>query len=135
MALTPQESFRLGFLLRCAEEGLDIHQVEDRVKLAGHLKRAIVSPGGAVKDTISAAKLFLGLPLQLGALGLGTAALGGAGAGYGLAKFQNQAVDPEEAKRQELVAAYRLHADKARRRAAKRSYRNQAPQEPKLFTG
>ena len=32
--MTPQQNFRLGFLLRCAEEGCDVEEIKDRVKLA-----------------------------------------------------------------------------------------------------
>ena len=35
MMLTPQQAFRYGFLLRCAEEGLADDEVDARLKSAG----------------------------------------------------------------------------------------------------
>jgi hypothetical protein len=58
--------------------------------------------------------------------------LGGAGIGWGAAKLQNDDVDPEEAKRHELIAAYKLQADKLRQQAATRSYRKPQISGPRL---
>ncbi len=131
--LTPQESFRLGFLLRCAEEGCTPAEIKERVKLAvapallgGGLStlRSLLSP------TWNSLKTMGTFPLHATALGIaGAAAAGGAG-GYGLAKLQNSDVDPDEAKRQELISAFKLQADLARRRAQQRSYRRDAPASP-----
>lgn len=130
--LTPQENFRLGFLMRCAEEGCDAEEIAGRVKVAKALTKF-----ASIKDTLSSAwgvgKAIATLPIHVTALGLGASALAGGGVGYGLAKAQNTDVDPEEAKRQELISAYQLQAELARRRAQQRSYRRGAPAEPKLF--
>lgn len=123
--LTPKENFRLGFLLRCAEEGLDADGIKERVKIA--------IAGGFLQSAGNLAKLVGTLPLHATGYGMAGGAILGGAAGYGLAKMQNSDVDPEEAKRQELIAAYKLQADLARRRAAQRSYRRMAPAEPKLF--
>lgn len=134
--LTPQESFRLGFLLRCAEEGCTPAEIEQRVKLAfivrGLEKHAVANP---VDTGIGLAKTWASLPLHIAGLGIAGSGLLGAGIGYGAAKLQDEDVDPEEAKRQELIAAYKMQADRARRRAQQRGYRRPAPAEPRLFTG
>lgn len=128
--MTPQENFRLGFLLRCAEEGCTPEEIQERVKTASAtLRRNSVkqAAGSTADSTWSLAKTLASLPLHASALGIaGSAALGGIG-GYGLAKLQNSDVDPEEAKQQELVAAYKLQAEMARRRASQRQYRRPVP--------
>lgn len=147
--MTPKESFRLGFLLRCAEEGCDVDEIRGRVKLAAAQKQAnlpavVKSLAGAgdylwdkgrafVNPAMRLVSGFEMLPIHATALGLAGSAVVGAGGGYGLAKFQEGNVDADEVKRQELIAAYRMQADAARRRAARRSYREPAPRAPRLF--
>jgi hypothetical protein len=118
--MTPREGFKYGFLLRCAEEGLTADEAEERA--ARGLEKRALDPWGMIKD-IGKAGLNLG---QWGAgkalgwgipIGLGAAALGGGGLGYGLAKLQEGDVDPEEIQRQELITAYQTQADLARRKA------------------
>ncbi len=106
--MTEREAFKFGFLLRCADEGLSPPQLQARIKLAeGWLS-------GATN-------------LGLGAAGLGLAASAGlgAGAGYLTARATEPDVDPEEAKMQELIAAYKQQADQARRTASRIGYRMQ----------
>lgn len=75
-------------------------------------------------------------------LGAATLALGagvGAGAGYLGAKATDQPIDPDEVKQQELVAAMRQHADRARRTAARIGYRmsqerQTKPRSPRLLS-
>ncbi len=118
--MTDREAFKFGFLLRCADEGLSPEQTRERVKLAYGL--------GA------AAGLAIKAPLAIAALGIPAAALAGAGAGYVGAKLTDPPVDPDEAKKQELIAAYRQQADRARRTAARVGYRleHQRPSVPRL---
>lgn len=139
--LTPKESFRLGFLLRCAEEGCSPAEIQDRVKLAHVVRGLVLQEKQAVAPTSTLGALWnlgstVGMaPLHAAAIGIGGAGLLGAGVGYGAAKLQDEEVDPEEAKRQELIAAYKMQADRARRRAKQRGYRKPAPAAPQLFTG
>jgi len=133
MALTPQEQFRFGFLLRCAEEGCSMDEIRNRTKYAQAMLSLTKTAnwGSALTNTAKA----LGMaPFQLAALGIAGSGLAGAGAGYGLAKARQQNVDPEEAKRQELIAAYKLQADRLRQRMQQRSYRPMAPAAPKLIS-
>lgn len=127
MALSPKEQFRMGFLLRCAEEGIGATEIKGRVKMAVGPIRDIA---GAALNTL---KLWATLPLHVGVLGLGGSALLGGAGGYGLAKATEEEVDPAEAKRQELIATYQQQADKVRRSMARQRYRGQTPAAPKLF--
>ena len=142
--LTPQDNFRLGFLLRCAEEGCSPAEIESRVKLAFVVrdleKKAFVGDVLRAGERLLKATGRLGaayamLPFRTAAIGIGGAGLLGTGLGYGAAKLQQKDIDPEEAKRQELIAAYKMQADRARRRAKQRGYRPSTPKAPQLFTG
>lgn len=114
-----------------------MHEVAERVKLASDRTKlaagvfdqamALVSP---LWDT---AKMVGKFPLQLSALGVAGSALTGMAGGYGLAKMQNEQLDPEEAKQQELISIYRLQADLARRKAQQHSYRPAVPAIPRLM--
>jgi hypothetical protein len=133
MIMTPQESFRFGFLTRCAEEQLSMDDIKERVKFA-HVKIALPNPRDVFNGLKGLASSALLTPLvYTSALGGGAALLGGAGAGYGLAKMQETDTDPEEAKRQELIAVYKRYADNARMKAQNRSYRQAKPTNPSLF--
>lgn len=131
--MTPQENFRLGFLMRCAEEGCTSEEVQERVKIASdHLNGTMVKSaiGNVAGSLWSAAKTIGYMPVHASALGIAAAAgLGGVG-GYGLAKLQSSDIDPEEAKQQELIAAYKLQAEMVRRRASQRQYRRPVPASP-----
>jgi len=137
MSLTKQQAFRLGFLLRCAEEGCDAAEVNQRVdiamtKIAARQKQAL-NPVKETVDTVtsvanpltSLAKMLFMAPIHLSALGIAGSGLAGAGVGYGLARMQNNNVDPAEVKRQELTNAYRVQADALLRRTSRRM--NQQP--------
>lgn len=136
--LTSQACFRLGFLLRCAEEGCDMDEVQGRVKFAAD--KLAFDPVDSAVDLIKSvappawgvAKTMVTAPIHAALLGIGGAGVVGAGAGYGLAKLQNNDVDADEAKQQELITAYRLQADLARRRAQQRSYRRGVPAFPRF---
>ncbi len=132
--LTRNECFRMGFLLRCAEEGCTPEEVAARVAF-GQEKSAeslIKTAWDPIGKALAAAKTIATFPLHTAAYGiLGSAGLGVAG-GYGLAKMQNGTLDPEEAKRQELISAYQFQAELARRRASQFAYRKAAPQSPRF---
>ena len=129
--MTPQENFRLGFLMRCAEEGCTPEEVQERVKLASAcLNGTMVKEAGGDNPLWAAVKTISYMPVHASALGIAGAAGLGAIGGYGLAKLQSSDVDPEEAKQQELIAAFKLQAEMARRRAAQRQYRRPIPASP-----
>ena len=133
MSMSRQERFKFGFLLRCADDGCTPDEIRARVKVATFSLGDILGLKELLSGGASAAKTIAMLPVHAAAAGIGTAALGGAGVGWGAAKLQNDDVDPEEAKRHELIAAYKLQADKLRQQAATRSYRKPQISGPRLY--
>ena len=67
------------------------------------------------------------LAKNLGITGLAGSAVLGAGGGYLAAKMTETDASPEEAKTQELIAAYQQMADRARRSMQMRRYRQPTP--------
>ena len=133
--MTPQQRFRFGFLSRCAEERLTMDEVRARVKFAhDRLQEKTALDGSSLANALKGALNFTAAPwIYSTGIGGAGALLGGAGLGYGAAKLQEQSVDPEDAKRQELVAVYKRYADQARMKAQNRSYRQPKPSNPQLF--
>lgn len=125
MAMTPQEAFKFGFLLRCAEEGLSPDEIADRVQF-GLAKQAEL---GKIVGGIASGVTNLGL------LGLAGSAGIGAGGGYMAAKLTEPDADPAEAKQQEMITAYRLYAEEmARNTKRRRMYRDaHVPTGPRLM--
>lgn len=117
MAWTPTSAFKLGFLVRCAEEGLAGAQVRTKIA-ACREKQALLGLG--IKDVTNAAAT---IAKTLGTFGIAGSMAGGAGAGYLAAKMTGDDIAPEELQQQELLAAYKYHAERARREAAARQMR------------
>lgn len=127
-SMTPKEQFRAGFLLRCAEEGCSMADVQARVKTAvaavlpGLLTGAGVAGGQAAIGGLGKAKDLLVdyLKSPIAMLGAGTVASAGLGGvvGHGLGKLHSEDVDPNELKQQELLQAYRTQAARIRQLAA-----------------
>ena len=136
MGLTAQQAFRMGFLLRCAEEGLSPDEIRQRTKAAMEKKASGFGVGDAksiAKDLMSLGVTWYKVPLLISALSVGGSALAGGAAGYGLGKMQEEHVDADAAKRQELIAAYETQAEIARQRAKNRTYRRPPPAGPRLM--
>lgn len=108
-------AWRFGFLLRCAEAGLDEVGAEH---LASLTKRAIPGLSDAKDLVTSAVSGILGAVKTVGLLGGGLALAGGAGAGVMLAKAQEGSVNEEDVRRQELIATYNAYGDRVRHRRA-----------------
>jgi hypothetical protein len=110
MALSVQEAFRYGFLLRCTEEGLSFPEMEKRAAIG---IEKLASPLGLVKDIGSTG---LQLLRNAGLLGIG----GAIGVGGGLGLLAANATSPEttvdDYKKQELIEAYKLQASLAKQR-------------------
>lgn len=109
-----------------------MEEVERRVKLGSVLiQHGLIKAATGVGDALTAAlQVALGFPVNMSALGIAGSGLVGAMGGYGLAKLQNTDVDPEDAKRQELLAALRRQAMLARSGTPKA----QSPAAPPLRT-
>jgi hypothetical protein len=130
MDVTAKEAFRLGFLARCAEEGLTGDHLEARIKSAAEKKSwwwtipaagaATLAGGsllrGGIHDAVSGAGTLAGL-IPAGGL------LAGAGLGYGAAKLTEPNITDDDIKSQELADTYRIYAEKARANRRARQYR------------
>lgn len=128
MALTEQEQFRFDMLSRFVQLGLTPTEVQGRVKAATQLVKQAFGVSGLLS-------LLATAPLQATGYGLaGSAALGGL-AGHLAGRVTDQDIDPEEARRQELIGVYAQQAERARRNAARIRYRQQnaKPAAPKLY--
>lgn len=114
MSQEAKEAFKLGFLSRCAEEGLTGQKLDARIKRA----EAFSKTGWDLlpSEARFGAGLLAGLPIAAGALG-------GAGIGYGLAKLQEPPLDEDEIKAKEIANTYRVFAERAKARRKLRRYR------------
>jgi hypothetical protein len=124
MPLTSKQAFKVGFLYRCAEEGLSKEATEKRVAVSYEKQAIIPLLGQAAGVTGYAARLLTLAPL----LGIGAAGLGGHLVGSGLGKLQAEATSgslpsdrvPEEVKRlrhAEILGEYARQTREAKRRA------------------
>jgi hypothetical protein len=125
MPLTEKQTFKLGFLRKCAEDGLTTDETIQRVKLAiqqikcKNEKQAFW--GGALAAGGMVGSKLLGMVPGLASMA-GTAAVvapvaAGAGAGYLAAKATNSDKSiVEDAKQDEVIGEYARLAEEARRR-------------------
>lgn len=131
--LAPRELFKVGFLLRCADENLSPAETQSRIERASEFVGSVEKQGflGGAGEFLSA--LVKAIP-QLSLLGLGASGVAGLTGGYTAGKLTDEALDPDEIKRQELIAAYQQQSDRARRAMSRRQYRRAAPRRPQLIT-
>lgn len=96
MALTPREAFKVGFMLRCANEGLDPENTQQRIKeVSTHLEKQALFEGlGQIGSKLTNVGLGLGIgvPVGLGALG-----------GYMLHRAREADVDAEDVRTREMI--------------------------------
>lgn len=134
--MTPEQAFKVGFLFRCAAEGLSKEQTHQRIKQATHdIQSKVLTKVAALPLLIGGLGALAGGTMALGAQTLklvpsvaGPAAavaltapvLAGAATGYTAAQLTNSDSKDalEEAKQDELTSEYERLADEARRRAA-----------------
>lgn len=106
--LTNRQAFKVGFLLRCADEGLSSEEVKNRIEKAAMLfeKEADSKPGllaDAGKSALMAAiAVGAGLPIGAGLIG-GTLA----------ANLTSNPIDEEDVRKKELINEYKRLARKA----------------------
>lgn len=105
--------FKLGFLTRCAEEGLIGDELAARL---GRVSEFNEKTAGVVGDIATAAGGIAGLPVAV-------SLLGGGALGYGAAKLTAPKLDEDDMKNQELINTYKVMAARARSRRKLREYR------------
>lgn len=123
MDVTNKEAFRLGFLTRCAEEGLTGEELRGRIKQAFMVPTGYAVPALAVLGGLALASgqggslgTIAGLPSAVGLAG-------GAALGYGAAKLTEPDISADDIKAQELADTYRVYARKMEAARKARQYR------------
>jgi len=109
--MTPKEAFKVGFLRKCANDGLTPDQTMQRIQQA---KFMLKSSGIGVPFVagLSALKALFGAAWPLALLGPPLVGLGG---GAMLAKAQNDTFDPEDVKKREEASEYERALQRLRR--------------------
>lgn len=112
--LNSEQAFKAGFLMRCAEEGLTIDQIHERIQLALAVekKASLMSPINTALRGAGGLALGLGIgvPLAVGSLG-----------GLAVAKATADIDDSVDAlKQRELIETYQQLADEAEARVAEK---------------
>ena len=123
-AIDSREAFKLGFLQRCADEGLTPAQVDGRIKLAAAL---LEKRGGGLADLAAMvqANMTKADPKKSRGLGISPKAMAlmglvglpiAAGTGLGMlgSKLQGDYLDPQDVERQELINQYDTLANRAK---------------------
>lgn len=102
--LTPREAFRIGFLMRCADEGLDAAGTQHRIEKAAALVEKQAGPLSALSGLAGhAGGLALAAPLALGA-----------GGGLLASSLTSDSIDEDDVRQQELIAELKHWARRAR---------------------
>jgi len=118
--MSPQEGFKIGFLLACADRGLDAEEAHGLVKRAfAGLDSVLDLPGRALSalgPTAAQTAILAGVGLPIAA---------GAGTGWAAAKLTDDDSNVEEAKTDEVLAEYQRLTDQARRQAAVKQLKSQ----------
>lgn len=135
MPLNSNEAFKVGFLARCAADGLGPDEMLSRVKAARDLLQKRAFLGGLVDRGLdlgtSAVKGLgsYGIPAALAAPPI----LGGL-AGYGLAKATDiDDTDVQAVKNRELIDEYRRQASILKRQRSIRDYRDERTRTGRVF--
>ena len=104
--MTDKEAFKIGFLMKCAEEGLTPSQVESRITdSVAIIKKAETNAWDVLKTVTGKAwPLALAAPWVAGGLG-----------GYALSQAGDEMYSVEEAKKREELAEYYRAIDQLKR--------------------
>lgn len=119
--MSPQEAFKIGFLLGCADQGLDTETTHGLVKRASRVLGEMIEAPGRIAASVMPAVLNAGL---LASVGIPIA--GGAGIGWAAAKLTDDDSNVDETKSDEILAEYQRLTDQARRQAAMKKLRGQS---------
>lgn len=111
MDLTEKEAFQLGFMYRCAEEGLTGEKLLTRIK---HFEK--VANWDALKTVGSGLGQIASVPI------LSAITLGGL-AGHVAGTTSEPPVDENDLKAKELIATYKAYAARAKAKRKNRQYR------------
>lgn len=135
MPLTPVEAFKVGFLLKCAEDGLTPEQILARVRdmRSGLTKQAVI--GGLIDRALDAGS---GIAKSVASYGIPAALIAppaiGALGGYALSKATDiDDTDVSGIKNQEVVDEYKRQTDRLLRQTAIRAYQQQRAQTGRAF--
>jgi hypothetical protein len=132
MPLTPEQAFKVGFLVRCADEGLTPEEIAERVKAASAMEKlsfifplmtgAATAAGSFIGGLPGKALQFAGaLAPAAGVAAVGAPVLAGAGLGYlGAKATASDSDDLEQAKQDEIEGEYYRLSQEARRNAARK---------------
>ena len=113
----PKMSFKLGFLARCAEEGLAGESLDMRVKQADLASVLQGLWSGAATTAKGVGVGAVGIPAALGL------AAGGIG-GYTAAQLATPPINVDELKAEELAATYGAYANRIRSRRKALQYKS-----------
>lgn len=143
--LSDEQAFKVGFLLYCAEQGMEEAEINETIKKALSqfdkedflLKEAnplLSFLGNAVGGVAAGASNLMGNTLRatpqvlstLATLGIGIPVAAGAGTGYLAAKLTSHDKEDivEDAKQNEVIGEYERLADEARRKARMKLLQN-----------
>lgn len=135
--MTERDQFKVSFLCRCADDGLDARQTLDRIRNVRESLQLEKQALGVADMLISGAKnLFIDTPASIiknvAPTGLALAGIGaigipaGAGmiGGHALARASENDTDADSAKADELIGEYKRLSDQSRRYAAMKTFRD-----------
>lgn len=114
MATTEKDAFKIGFLTRCAEEGLTGEKLAARLDA---LEKRAAPDWSTAANALGT--LAYGVPIATGLVGGGLL-------GYGAAKVTEPKLSDDEIKAQELAHTYKVYADRIKARRKLKQYRQGA---------
>lgn len=101
--MNPKEAFKIGFLEKCAADGLSNEETLQRIQ---HAKFMLKSAQGD-KNPWETVSRYINFPLSWGKrLALFGPPLAGIAGGYGLAQLRNDEYATDDAKQEEELAEY-----------------------------
>lgn len=132
MGLTAREAFKVGFLKRCAFDGLSPEQTAQSVKMAAEKLSFIgglLDKGWDVAKGVGNAALSYGVPLALAA-----PPVAGGLAGYGLAKATDwDDTDIQDVQDGEILDELRRHTEDLKRRRQVMDYQKATQRTGRVF--
>jgi len=105
--MTPKEAFKIGFLEKCAEDGLSNEEIVKRIRNSKMLVKLAYGGPGAVDDAAQGLfDLSSNIFNKVWPLILAGPPLLGAAGGYTLAQARGDTYDKDEAKTREVIGTY-----------------------------